>query len=150
MLRKLILAAAIAAAAATPAAAQPPQHDPRYDPRDAELARSLPGPDDVARAGSRLHRLVDALMDIRIGPLVDAVEPEARRDPNRPETLGDVARRRDPYARTKLHVGVDRATAGLGTATREVAILAPALRRSIEDAVRRVDDAVNGGPPRGW
>ncbi|MBV9930845.1 MAG: hypothetical protein JO013_07860 [Alphaproteobacteria bacterium] len=153
MLRKLILAA-LAGAAATSAAAQPPRadprYDPRYDPRDAEIARSLPGPGDVARAGGTLHRLVDALLDLRVGPVLDALEPEARGDPARPETLGDVARRRDPYARTKLHVGVDRATAGLGAASREAAILAPTLRRSIEDAVRRVDDAVNGGPPRGW
>lgn len=148
MVRKLILAA-VAAAAAAPAAAQPPQYDPRYDPRDADIARSLPAPADVARAGSTLHRLVDALMDMRVGPLVDAVEPDARRDPGRPDTLGDFARRRDPYARTKLHVGVDRATAGVDAATREMAILAPTLRRSIEDAVRRVDDAMNGGPPRG-
>src|SRR3954467_10288346 len=100
MLRKLILAG-VAAAAAAPVAAQPPQYDPRYDPRDAEIARSVPAPADVARAGTRLHRLVDALMDLRIGPVVDAIEPEARGDPNRPDTLADVARRRDPYARTK-------------------------------------------------
>jgi len=149
MLRKLILAG-VAAAAAAPVAAQPPQRDPRYDPRDAEIARSLPAPADVARAGSALHRLVDALMDLRIGPVVDALEPDARGNPNRPDTLGDVARRRDPYARTKLHVGVDRAAAGVDAASREVAVLAPTLRRSIEDAVRRVDDAVNGGPRGGW
>jgi len=149
MLRKLILAG-VAAAIAAPAAAQPQRHDSRYDPRDDEIARSLPAPGDVARAGGTLHRLVDALLDIRVGPVLDALEPERRGDPRRPDTLGDMARREDPYARTKLHVGVDRATAGASAATREVAILAPTLRRSIEDAVRRVDDAVNGGPRRGW
>jgi hypothetical protein len=112
------------------------------------MARRLPAPGEIARTGDTLHRVLDALMDIRVGPLVDAIDPAARYNPYRPETLGDVASRDDPYARDRLHYEVDRTTAGLGAATREVAVLAPALRRSLEDAVRRVDGAINGYPPR--
>jgi len=149
MLRKLILGVAFAATA-TAAAAQPPRYDPRYDARDEPVARRLPPPAEIARSGDQLHRVLDALMDIRVGPLVDAIDPAARYNPYRPETLGDVASRDDPYARDRLHYEVDRTTAGLGAAAREVAILAPALRRSLEDAVRRVDGAVNGVPPYGY
>jgi hypothetical protein len=145
MLRKLILGAVLAAAA-TSAAAQPPRYDPRYDPRDEDIARRLPPPAEIARSGDRLHRVLDALMDIRVGPLIDAIDPAARYDRYRPETLGDVASRDDPYARARLHDEVDRTTAGLGAATREVTVLAPALRRSLEDAVRRVDGAMRGDP----
>lgn len=144
MLRKLILTGCLAAAA-TAASAQP-RYDPRYDPRDAEMMRRLPPPGEIARTGDTLHRVLDAMMDIRVGPLVDALDPAARYDPYRPETLGDVASRDDPYARDRLHYEVDRTAMGLGAATREVAILAPVLRRSIEDATRRVESAMHGAP----
>jgi hypothetical protein len=88
---------------------------------------------------------------VRIGPVVDAVDPRARYDPYRPETVGDLAARDDPYARQRLHAEVGRTAAGIGAAAREVAILAPALRRSIDDARRRMADAVHSydaPPPR--
>ena len=147
MLRKLVLAAGLAAVA-TSAAAQPPGYDPRYDPRDEALARRLPPPGEIARTGDTLHRVLDALMDIRVGPLVDAIDPSARYNPYRPETVGDLASRDDPYARARLHDEVDRTTARLGAVTREVAVLAPALRRSIEDATRRIEDAVRSSDAR--
>jgi hypothetical protein len=143
MLRKLILAGAFAAAA-TAAGAQPPRDDPRYDPP----ARRLPPPAELARARDSLDRVLDALMDIRIGPVVDAIDPGARYDPYRPETVGDLASRDDPYARQRLHAEVGRTTAGIAAAAREVAVLTPALRRSIEDARRRMADAV--APYDGW
>ena len=141
MLRKLILAGAFAAAA-TAAGAQPPRDDPRYDPP----ARRLPPAAELARTRDRLDRVLDALMDVRIGPVVDAIDPRAR--PYRPETVGDLASREDPYARQRLHAEVDRTAAGMAAAAHEVAVLAPALRRSLEDARRRMAAAT--APYDGW
>ena len=144
MLRKLILTAGLAAAA-TAASAQPPRDDPRYD----RAGPPLPPPGELARARDSLDRVLDALMDVRIGPVVDAIDPGARYDPYRPETVEDLATRNDPYARQRLHAEVGRTAAGIGAAAREVAILAPALRRSIDDARRRMADAVRSydAPP---
>jgi hypothetical protein len=143
MLRKLVLTA-LAAAAAMPAAAQPPREDPRYDPP----ARRLPPAAELARARDTLDRVLDAFLDVRIGPVVDAVDPRARANPYRPETVGDLASRDDPYARERLHAEVGRTTAGIAAAAREVAVLAPALRRSIDDARRRMEAAT--APYDGW
>lgn len=139
MLRKMILAAGLAA---TAAAAQPPRYDPRYD-------RAGP-PGEVARARDTLDRVLDAMMDVRIGPVVDAVDPGARYDPYRPETVGDLASRNDPYARQRLHAEVGRTAAGIGAAAREVAILAPVLSRTFADAERRMAEAMApyDAPPR--
>jgi hypothetical protein len=141
-LRKLILAASLLAIAA-PAAAQP-RHDPRYDPRDEELLRHVPSAYEVDRAGRMLARVTDALMDIDIGPVADAVDPARRYDRRYrgPETLGDLASRDDPYARERLHDEIRATTTGLGAVTEEVAIVTPMLRRSIEDAARRLDAAM--------
>jgi hypothetical protein len=166
MLRKLVLAA-LAAAAAMPAAAQPPRDDPRYDarydarydgprydgprydgPRYDAPVRRLPPAAELARARDTLDRVLDAFMDVRIGPVVDAVDPRARFDPYRPETVGDLASRDDPYARERLHAEVARTTAGIAVAAREVAVLTPALRRSIDDARRRMEAAM--APYDGW
>jgi serine/threonine protein kinase HipA of HipAB toxin-antitoxin module len=138
MLRKLILAGAFAAVSATAAAAQPP--------RDAPPPRRLPAPAEIARAGNALDRVLDALMDVRIGPVVDAIDPGARYDRYRPETVGDLASRDDPWARQRLHAEVGRTTAGMAAATREVAVLAPVLARELAEASRRIEDAVHGAP----
>ena len=112
MLRKLVLAAGLAGLA-TAAAAQPPRTDPRYDPRtdprDEEIARALPAPGQIARAGGQLHRVLDALMDLRVGPLLDAVDPRA--GPYRPETLGDLCPHQAPRRRRPRHRGSRRGDA---------------------------------------
>jgi hypothetical protein len=144
MLRKLILGAGLAAAA-TCAAAQPPRSEP-YPPS----SRGQPPARELVRARDTLDRVLDALMDVRIGPVVDAVDPAARYDRYRPETVGDLATRNDPYARERLHADVARTTAGMGAVAQEVAVLAPALRRSIDDARRRMAEAMApyDAPPR--
>lgn len=149
-MRKLILAASLLAIAA-PAAAQPrydsPPRDPRYDRRDGDLDRYVPRGYEVERMGEMLARVTDALMDVDIGPVADAIDPARRFDRRhrRVETLGDLASRDDPYARRRMHDEIRATTAGLGAASREVAIAAPVIRRSLEDSIRRVDDALREG-----
>jgi hypothetical protein len=139
-LRKLIIAVT-ALAAAAPLAAQPVS-----DPRDDEIVRRLPPPEEVERIGDSLGAAADALMDVDVGPIADALDPYHRRYRHgRRETLGDLASRRDPWARQRMRAEIGAVTVGLGAAMREVAIMTPALRRSLEEATRRMEDAIARG-----
>jgi hypothetical protein len=129
-----------ALAAAAPAFAQP-----HYDPRDDDIVRRLPPPHEVERIGDSLGRATDALMDVDIGPVVDALDPYHRRYRRGPETLGDLAGRRDPYARERMRAEIGAVTAGLGAAVGQVAVMTPVLRRSLEDSIRRMQDAIDHG-----
>jgi len=149
-LRKLILAASFLAFA-SPALAQPghdSRYDPRYDRRDEELQRRLPSGYEIDRLGAMLARVTDAMMDVDIGPVADAVDPYRNGRRYGRETLGDLASRRDPYARERMHAEIRATTAGLGAAAEQAAIAAPEIRRSIEDSARRIDRAMREGRDR--
>ena len=136
-MRKHLLAFGLLALAATPAAAQ------YVHPADEEMLRSLPDQDEIDAMGDAIGGATDALMDVDVGPLVDAVDPGAyhyRR--HRPETLGDLATRNDPYARERIRRDIAAATAGVGLMVDRLAVLAPALRQSIEDSRRRMQEAL--------
>jgi hypothetical protein len=139
-LRKLIIALT-ALAAASPAFAQP-----GHDPRDEDIVRRLPPPQEVERIGDQLGRATEALMDVDIGPVVDALDPYHRRYRRGPETLGDLAGgRHDPYARERIRGQIGAVTVGLGAAVEQLAVMTPILRRSLEDATRRMEDAMARG-----
>lgn len=140
VLRKLIIAVSAAALASAPAAAQP-------RPEDEDVERRLPPPGEIAEIGEALGRVADVMMDVDIGPLRDAIDPaRARHRGRHRETLGDLASRDDPYARERIRDSIGAATVGLEVAMRQLAVLAPVLRRTIEDAERRVDDAMHRRP----
>ena len=139
-MRKLIIAVT-ALAAAAPLAAQP-----YLDPRDDEIVRRLPPPEEVERIGEALGDATDALMDVDVGPIADALDPYHRRYRHgRRETLGDLYGRRDPYARQRMRAEIGAVTVGLGAAMEQIAIMTPALRRSLEEASRRMDEAIARG-----
>ena len=139
-MRKLIIAMT-ALAAAAPVAAQP-----YHDPRDDEIVRRLPPPQEIDRIGDAIGAATDALMDVDVGPVADAVDPYHRRYRyGRRETLGDLAARRDPYARERMRGEIGAVTVGLGAAVGQMAVLTPVLRQSLEDATRRIEDAVARG-----
>jgi hypothetical protein len=133
-LRKLIVCAALAAVA-TPALAQPPRHS---GSREAEMVRAIPSPREIDRTGEAIARFADALMDIDVGPLAEAIAPYRRG----PRTLGQMASRRDPYARERMHDEIADTTAGLGAATREIATMAPLVRMTLLDMNRRMHAAI--------
>ena len=142
-MRKLILAASGLAPlllAAAPAAAQP-YPEPRDRDRDREIVRSLPDPRQIEELGDTLGRVAEALMDVPIGPIADAIDPY-RRGRDRNETLGDIASRDDPYARERIRDQVGAATVGVSAAAEQLVVLTPVLRRSLEDATRRMEDAM--------
>jgi hypothetical protein len=151
-LRKLILAASLLAIAA-PALAQPrhePRYDPRYDRRDEDLRRSLPTAYEIDRLGAMLARVTDALMDVDVGPVADAVDPYRRFDRRRhAETLGDLASRDDPYLRERIRGDIRGTTAGLGAAADQIAAAAPIIRHSLRESARRIDEAMREGRARG-
>ena len=139
-MRKLIIAMT-ALAAAAPAFAQP-----RYDPRDEDIVRRLPPPHEVERIGDSLGAATDALMDVDVGPIADALDPYHRRYRHgRRETLGDLASRRDPWARERIRAEIGAVTVGLGAAVEQMAVMTPILRRSLEDATRRMEEAIARG-----
>ena len=135
-MRKLIIAAS-ALALAAPAAAQPaPQ------PRDEELARALPQRGEIEAMGDTVGAVAEAILDTPVGPIREAVEGRRLPRREREETLGDIASRDDPYARERVRDDVAAATAGLGAVVEQFAVVAPVLRRSLEDAARRMEDAI--------
>lgn len=136
-MRKLIVAASAIALAA------PAMGQPRPDPRDEEIRHQLPPPGEIEEIGERLGDVADALMDVPIGPIADAIDPERRRYRDRDETLGDLATRRDPYARERMRDEIDAVSVGLGAAVEQMAVLTPVLRRSLEEAIRRMEDAID-------
>ncbi|MEA3011370.1 MAG: hypothetical protein QOJ91_3062 [Sphingomonadales bacterium] len=138
-MRKLIIAMT-ALAAAAPAFAQP-----GYDPRSDDIVRRLPPPQEVERIGDSLGAASDALMDVDVGPIADALDPYHRHYRRGPETLGDLAGRRDPYARERIRGEIGAVTVGLGAAMQQMAVMTPILRRSLEDATRRMEDAIAQG-----
>ena len=139
-MRKLIIAMT-ALAAAAPAFAQP-----HYDPRDEDIVRRLPPPHEVERIGDSLGAAAEAMMDVDVAPVVDALDPYHRRYRHgRRETLGDLASRRDPYARERMRSEIGAVTVGLGAAVEQFAVLTPILRRSLEEATRRMEDAIARG-----
>ncbi|MEA3037112.1 MAG: hypothetical protein QOH04_2889 [Sphingomonadales bacterium] len=141
-MRNLVLAAGLLALAA-PAAAQPrPHHPAPYPPPRPRIEDRLPRPYEVERIGTMIERVTDALLDVDVGPVADAIDPYRRYEPRRPETLGELATRRDPYARRRLHNEIEDTSAGLGAATSELAAMTPLLRAEIANTARRIDDAV--------
>jgi hypothetical protein len=141
-LRKLIIAATLIAPLALAAAPAAAQSGP--DPRDEAIVRALPDRHEVERLGDTLGRVAEALMDVDVGPIVDAARGRAH-SPRHRETLGDLATRDDPYARERIRDQVGMATVGVGAAAEQLAVLTPVLRRSLEDAARSVEDAIDRG-----
>jgi hypothetical protein len=139
-LRKLIIAAVSVFALAAPVAAQP-----YSDPRDEDVVRALPHPGEIEAVGETVGDVTDAIMDVDVGPVVDAIDRGRGYPPRRyrDRTLGEIASRDDPYARERVRDQIDAATVGVSVAAREIAVLTPILRQSLEIAVRRMEDAMD-------
>lgn len=135
-MRHLLLAASLSALAfAAPAAAQsvPPE-------MDEDIVRAIPSPHEVERTARVLERVADAVLDVPVGGVVEAIDPTRRVRPD--ETLGDLARRDDPYARERIRDSIGGLTVGMNEMMTQVAILAPVLRRSLADLERNLDRAM--------
>lgn len=146
-MRKLLIAAA-AVALAGPAAAR---DDPVFDERmDEEIARAIPPGAEVEAMAPVLDGVVGAILNVDVGPIVDSVDPNRRhrRYDRRDRTLGDMARRDDPYFEERLRSSIYGATADMGRMMDTLAVVAPAMRRSLHRMERDIAEAMNRRPPR--
>lgn len=144
-MRKLVVFAS-ALAFAAPAMAQDEQ---QRLPAEQEIVRDLPRPGEIEELGDALGRVADAVMDVKVGPVVEAIDPGRRLSRReRERTLGDVATRDDPHARERMRDSIDTVTYGLGGMVERLAILTPVLRRTLEDTAHRVDEAIREGRHR--
>ena len=137
-MRHPFLAAGISALAlllANPAFAQPRRSAPPPPPAAGPLT-----PDSPERIGRQIDRLAEAIMDVDIGPVVDAIDPGARAR-GAPTSLGRLVDRRDPYARARMHQDIAATSAGLDVAAREAAAAAPILLQTLAQARRQIDAA---------
>jgi len=116
-------------------------------PAKDEFTDSLPPPGEIERAGDRVHRVLDALMGLDVGPIADAVDPRAD-GYRRHETLGDIGQRDDPYFDRRAHRSVDAMTDNMERFAGAMARAEPALRRSIDDFERNMDEAMRDPPRR--
>jgi hypothetical protein len=136
-LRKLILAAS-ALAFALPAAASA-QSSPSFpEEMDEEIVRSLPHPAEVEAMADVAGRAAEAVIDVPIGGVIQAIDPTRR--VHRDDTIADVSR--DPYLRDRIRDSVDDVAIGMGDVMAQVAVVAPALRRSLADLERNLDRAI--------
>lgn len=131
---RMILLGLAAMAAATPAAAQPPRPS-----------------DEIRSYAPAVDRATDALLNIDLGPLLDAVDPYRRHGPR---TLRDMARRDDPDFDRRLRASIYGNAAAMGRVADAVAAAQPALRQAVDQIERdmaiAIDAASPPGPPPGY
>lgn len=138
-MRNLIIAAgALALALPAAASAQSSRSFPEH--MDEDIVRSLPHPGEVEAMADVAGRAAEAVIDTPIGGLVRAIDPTRRVHPD--DTIADVTR--DPYLRDRIRNSVDDVAIGLGDVMAQVAVVAPALRRSLADLERNLQGAIAG------
>ena len=154
-MRKSLITAAVLAVA-SPAIAQPastaaqqaPAAAPLPDPRDEEMRRNLPDPAEVKAMGETAARAMEAMMDVPIGPLREAVEGRKLSRKERAETLGDVARRDDPEFKERMRDQMGVASVAMAALMEQMVTIAPVLRNTLEDVARRTEEAARQVPQR--
>jgi len=132
---------------ASPLAAQPVS----VEPVDEEIVRALPSQAELDALGTVFGRIMGAMMDVEIGGVIDAIDPEggdAWKREERSRTIGSLAGQDDPYAKERMQRTVEVATSNMGDVMRDIAILTPRLRRTFEDVARDVEDATRDLPSR--
>jgi hypothetical protein len=125
---RLVLLAAAALVSTPVIAATPP------DGRAAEaLTHSLPAPQAVEAYGNAADTAADALMEVPVGPMEEAVTPWRDYPPeHRNETLGDMAHARDPQFQHKIHRYVGKMTDTMNAMTQTAAMAAPVVDRELD------------------
>ncbi len=143
-MRKYLITAAALAMAAVPAAAQEPVYD---DPRDAEIADALPDQAEFDEMAVTLDRVLGAMLDMEIAPVLEAVDPH-RRTPPGERTLRDMAERSDPYFEDRMRHNLYGASSSMGRMVEAFSVLMPVMRHSLEQTARDVEEALDDYPRR--
>jgi hypothetical protein len=132
-MRLMLLAVAGAAILAGPASAQG---------RHAEEAQRV-----IDEAVPAMDRATQALLNLDIGPILDAVDPYG---PHPHRTLRDMARRDDPDFERNLRASIHGSAASLQRMTAVAAAAEPALRQvmaQFQASIAAATDAPNAAPP---
>ena len=131
---------ALAVAFAAPALAQGSGRD---DSLADDIARAVPPAEEVEAMAPALDRSVSALMNVDVGPILDAADPWRRRhDYGRPgRTIGELAGRDDPYFEERVRSSIYGATSDMSRMMGAFAAAAPALAQSLREVERALDVA---------
>lgn len=127
-MRPMLLALAATAFIATPALAQPPRPSEQIE--------------DYAPA---VDRAADAMLNVDVGPIMDAVDPYRRHHHRR--TLRDMARRNDPDFERRMHATIYGTASRMGRAADAFAAAEPALRRAFAQFENDIAAAMAAPPP---
>ncbi len=139
-MRKLMLLIGVAALAA-PAAAQAPIFD---DSLDGEIVAAIPPGEEIEAMAPMMDNMVDAFLQVDVGPLIDAADPYRRRlDHGVPgRTVGELAGRDDPYFEDRVRSSIYGVTSDMGRMMDALALAAPAMRRSLREFERGIEGAI--------
>jgi hypothetical protein len=121
----------IALCLAAPASAQ--------DRRAADTLRGAA--DTIEETAPVIDRATGALLDLDVGPLLDAADPYGPRGRHR--TLREIAGRGDPRFERRLRGSIYETTAGMARMMDAFAAAEPALRRSVRDMEAAIEGAVD-------
>lgn len=145
-MRKLLIATAASLLIAAPAAAQGDplyEDDPVYEAElDADIAAAIPPGEEIEAMAPMVDRMAGALLDVDVGPVLDAADPYRRHYWRGRRTLGELAGRDDPYFEARLRDSIYGTTAGMAAMMDAFAAATPAVRRSLREAERAIDRAV--------
>jgi hypothetical protein len=137
LMRNILIAAALSTLAAAPSAAQ-------------TRADQVRGAHEVIdRTAPAVDRATGAMLDLDVGPLLDAADPYGPRGRHR--TLREIAGRDDPRFERRMRASIYGTAAGLSRMIDAFAAAEPGLRRSVrdmEDAIEGAVDASLEGAPR--
>ena len=144
-----------AAALAAPVAAQAPVFD---DSLDDDIVAAIPPAEEVEAMAPAMDAMAGALLNVDVGPLLDAADPTRRRyDHGMPgRTLGRIAGRDDPYFEERMRSSIYGVTSDMGRMMEALAVAAPAMRRSLREFERGIAGALDDyerrrpQPRRGW
>jgi hypothetical protein len=93
----------------------------------------IPPAEEVEAMAPVMDRALDAMLDVEVGPLIDAADPYRRRPGyGRPgRTLGALGRRGDPHFEARLRDSIYGTTAGIGQMMGALSAAAPAIAHSM-------------------
>ena len=86
-----------------------------------------------------MHRMLDAIMGLDVGPIADAVNPGPV---PRHQSLGQLAHRDDPAFDAHAHQSIDRVSGQIDHMVTTAQRLEPVLRRTIRDMESEIDGAL--------
>lgn len=109
---------------------------------DAPYAPTIVDPREAADMAHRMDRLVGAVMNLPIGGIMEAVNPEALYEYGPNATVRDMATRGDPDAEARIRGGIHASAAGIGAMSQALAQVMPVLQQTMQQVERDMEAAM--------